>query len=77
MNAIMQKLAAIYERQVGQPQPHQQSLESSYFHFLATQPLEFDEATDMHEANNWLRLTESKFGLLHYTELQKTLFAAQ
>jgi hypothetical protein len=29
------------------------------------------------EANNWLRVTESKFGLLHYSKLQKTLFAAQ
>jgi hypothetical protein len=76
LNAIVQKLAAIDEHQAGQSQPHQQSQESSYFDFWATQPLEFAEATDPVEANNWLRVTESKFGLLHCTELQKTLFVA-
>jgi hypothetical protein len=33
--------------------------------------------TDTLEANHWLRMTESKFVLLHYFEFQKTLFAAQ
>jgi hypothetical protein len=28
-------------------------------------------------ADRWLRTTESKFGLLHYTEYQKTVYAAQ
>jgi hypothetical protein len=51
--------------------------QSSYFDFLATQPPKFVEATDPLEANHWLRVTESKLGLLHCTELQKTLFAAQ
>jgi hypothetical protein len=77
LNAIVQKLAAIDERQAGQSQPYQASQESSYFDFLATQPPEFAEVMDPLEANNWLRVTESKFGLLHSTELQKTLFAAQ
>jgi hypothetical protein len=77
LNAIMQKLAAIDESQVGQSQPHQQSQESSYFDFLATQPPEFADAMDPLEANNWLRVTKSKFGLLDCTELQKTLFVAQ
>jgi hypothetical protein len=54
LNAVKQKLAAIDEQQAGQMQPHQQSLESSYFDFLATQPPEFAEATDLLEANNWL-----------------------
>jgi hypothetical protein len=72
LNAIVQKLAAIDECQAGQSQPYQQSQES-YFDFLATQPPEFAEVTDPLEANNWLRVTESKFGLLHCTELQKTL----
>jgi hypothetical protein len=40
------------------------------------QPLEFAEMTDPLEANHWLRVTGSKFGLLHYSELQKTLFTA-
>jgi hypothetical protein len=44
---------------------------------LATQPPEFAETTDPLEANHWLRVTESKFKLLHCSEFQKTLFVAQ
>jgi hypothetical protein len=77
LNAIVQMLAAIDGRQAGQSQPHQQSQESSYVDFIATQPLEFAKATDLLEVNNGLRVTESKFGQLHCTELKKTLFAAQ
>jgi hypothetical protein len=40
----------------------------SYSDFLATHPL---------EADDWLYTTESKFSLLHCTEYQKTLYAAQ
>jgi hypothetical protein len=29
------------------------------------------------EADDWLRTTESKFSLLHCTEYEKTLYAAQ
>jgi hypothetical protein len=54
LNAIVQKLAAINECQEGQSQPHQQSQESSYFDFLATQPPDFAVATDPLKANNWL-----------------------
>jgi hypothetical protein len=53
LNAIVQKLAAIDERQAGQSQPHQQSQESSYFDFLAKQPPEFAEVTGLLEGNNW------------------------
>jgi hypothetical protein len=28
------------------------------------------------DANHWLHVMESKFGLLHYSEFQKTLYAA-
>jgi hypothetical protein len=75
LNAIVQRLVAIDEWRAVQSQPHQQHQESSYFDFLATQPLEFAETTD--QANHWLRVTESKFRLLHCSELQKTLFIAQ
>jgi hypothetical protein len=37
-------------------------------------PLTFAEAIDPLEADNWLRIIESKFGLLYCTEIQKTLF---
>jgi hypothetical protein len=40
------------------------------------QPL-FSGGKDLLEADDWLSTTESKFSLLHYTEYQKTLYAAQ
>jgi hypothetical protein len=76
-NAIVQRLAAIDEWQVVQSQPHQQHQESSYFDLLVMQPPEFAEMTDPLEDNHWLRVNESKFRLLHCSELQKTLFTAQ
>jgi hypothetical protein len=51
-------------------------MDSSYSDFLATHPPVFADAIDPLEANSWLRTTESKFGLLHCTEYQKTLYAA-
>jgi hypothetical protein len=45
--------------------------------FLATHPPVFTDATDPLEADSWLYTTESKFGLLHCTEYQKTLYAMQ
>jgi hypothetical protein len=35
------------------------------------------EEIDPLQADNWLQIIESKFRLLHCTEYQKTLFAAQ
>jgi hypothetical protein len=40
-------------------------------------PPMFTKASDSFEVDNWLRITESRFGLLHYTEFQKTLYVAQ
>jgi hypothetical protein len=37
----------------------------------------FSEAGEPLEADHWLRVMESKFGLLRCTEVQKTLFAMQ
>jgi hypothetical protein len=37
----------------------------------------FTEASDPLEVDNWLRITKSKFGLLHCPEFQKTLYATQ
>jgi hypothetical protein len=58
-------------------QPRHQERDSSYSDFLATHLSVFADATDPLEVDNWLCTTESKFGLLHYTEYQKTLYAAQ
>jgi hypothetical protein len=55
----------------------QQGVETSYTDFLATHPPMFAEATDPLEADNRLHIIESKFGLLYYTKIQKTLFEAQ
>jgi hypothetical protein len=51
--------------------------DSSYSDFLATHLPVFADATNYLEANNWLHTTESKFGLLHLTEYQKTLYSTQ
>jgi hypothetical protein len=48
----------------------------SYSEFLSTHLPLFSGAKDPLEADDWLCTTESKFGLLHCTEYQKTIFAA-
>jgi hypothetical protein len=58
--------------------PHgQPGVETSYTDFLATHPPTFAEAIDPLEADKWLRIIESKFGLLHCSKIQKTLFVGQ
>jgi hypothetical protein len=58
-------------------QPRHQERDSSFLDFLATHlPISAD-ATDPLEADSWLHTMESKFRLLHCTEYQKTLYAAQ
>jgi hypothetical protein len=48
----------------------------SYSEFLSTHLPLFSGAKGPLEADDWLRATESKFGLLHCTEYQKTLYVA-
>jgi hypothetical protein len=50
---------------------------TTYSDFATTHPPLFTEAGEPLEADHWLRVMESKFGLLRCTEVQKTLFAAQ
>jgi hypothetical protein len=50
---------------------------TTYSDFTATHPPLFTEAGEPLEADHWLQVMESKFGLLRCTEVQKTLFAAQ
>jgi hypothetical protein len=52
-------------------------MNTSYSEFLATHPPLFSEGKDPLEADDWLRTTKSKFNLLHCTEYQKILYAAQ
>jgi hypothetical protein len=51
--------------------------QTTYTEFLATHQPTFTEAGELLEDNHWLHTIEFKFGLLHCTEHQKTLFAAQ
>ena len=50
---------------------------SSYADFLATHPPMFHVTTEPLDADTWIRTIESKFELLHCTEIQKAHFAAQ
>jgi hypothetical protein len=50
---------------------------TTYNDFVATHPPLFTKAGEPLEADHWLRVNESKFGLLHCTKVQKTLFDAQ
>jgi hypothetical protein len=57
--------------------PRHQDMNMSYSEFLVTHPPLFFGGKDPLEADDWLRTTESKFSMLHCTEDQKTLYAAQ
>jgi hypothetical protein len=75
---MMRRLVENDERHRAERQePRHQERDSSYSDFLATHLPIFADVTDPLEADSWLRTTESKFELLHFTEYQKTLYAAQ
>jgi hypothetical protein len=77
-NDLMRRLVENDERRgVDCQQPWHQERDSSYSEFLATHRPVFADATDPLEVNSWLRTIEFKFGLLHCTKYQKTLYAAQ
>jgi hypothetical protein len=77
-NDLMRRLVENDERRgVERQQPRHQERDSSYSDFLITHPPIFADVTDPLEVDSWLRTTESKFGLLHCTEYQKTLYAVQ
>ena len=50
--------------------------QSTFGDFMATHPPVFSEAEEPLDADNWLRVIESKFGLLQCSEQHKPLFAA-
>jgi hypothetical protein len=58
-------------------QPRHQERDSLKSYFLTTHPPVFADSTDPLEANSWLCTMESKFGLLYYTEYQKTMYVVQ
>jgi hypothetical protein len=79
--AMQNKLMRVLTENLMQREAHlphcQLGVETSYTDFLAMHPLTFVEAIDPLEVDNWLHIIESKFGLLHCTVIQKTLFMAQ
>jgi hypothetical protein len=78
-NELMQILMENEARHVAvrSQHPQQQDMNTSYSVFLATHLPLFSKAKDSLEADDWLCTTKSKFDLLHCTEYQKTLYAAQ
>jgi hypothetical protein len=81
-NELMRVLMENLVQREAHPPHRQPGVETSYTDFLATHPPTSAEATDQLEADNWLadnwlHIIESKFGLLHCTEIQKTLFTTQ
>jgi hypothetical protein len=77
-NDLMRRLVENDERHGAErQQPQHQERDSLYSDFLATHPPVFTDAIDPLEADSWLYTTETKFGLLHYTEYQKTLYTMQ
>jgi hypothetical protein len=50
---------------------------TTYNNFMTMHPPLFIEAGEPLEADHWLWVMESKFGLLRCTDVQKTLFTAQ
>jgi hypothetical protein len=58
-------------------QPQHQERDYSYSDFLTTHPPIFADVIDPLEADSWLCTIESKLGILHYTECQKTLYTVQ
>ena len=51
--------------------------EATYVDFTDTKPPVFTKADEPLEADDWLRTMEQKFDLIHCTEFQKPVFAAQ
>jgi hypothetical protein len=77
-NDLMRRLVENDERRGAEcQQPQHQERDSLYLNFLTTHPPVFADATNPLEAESWLCTTKSKFGLLHCTEYQKTLYATQ
>jgi hypothetical protein len=76
-NDLMRRLVENDERLVDEcQQPQHQERDSSDADFLVTHLSVFADVTDPLEADSWLRTMESKFGLLHCIEYQKTLCVA-
>ena len=75
--ALLRQLVRNTSRPNGHEGHNNQPRQCSYSDFLGTHPPTFDRAKEPLDADHWLRMIESKFGLLDCTDFQKPLFAAQ
>jgi hypothetical protein len=75
-NELMRVLMENLVHRGGRQPHHPPVIDSSYTNFLVMHPPMFIEESDPLKVDTWLHITESKFGLLHCTELQKTLYVA-
>lgn len=74
---LLREMAGNQNNQHGGHGPNHMPRETTYADFLETRPPVFVKAEEPLEANEWLHVMEQKFGLIHCTETQKPLFAAQ
>jgi hypothetical protein len=74
---FLHEMAGNQFQQQGRRAPPQGPRETSYLDFSETCPPIFVKVEDPLEADEWVRVMEQKFGLIHCTKTQKPLFAAQ
>jgi hypothetical protein len=74
---FLREMAGNQFQQHGGRAPPQGPRETTYQEFSDTRPPLFIKEEDPLEANEWIRVMQQKFGLVHCTETQKPLFAAQ
>lgn len=71
-------LHELAQQQQDHPRAHHNPRgETRYVDFTKTGPPVFTKANEPLEADDWLRTMEQKFSLIHCSEIQKPLFAAQ
>jgi hypothetical protein len=73
-NDLMRRLVENNEHRGAEHQQPRHQERDSLYSFLATHPPVFADATGPLEVDSWLRTMEYKFGLLHCTEYQKTMY---
>jgi hypothetical protein len=74
---FLHEMAGNQFQQHGGRAPQQGPRESTYQEFSKTRPPLFIKAEEPLEADEWVRVMEQKFELIHCTETHKPIFAAQ
>jgi hypothetical protein len=74
---FLHEMAGNQFQQHGGRAPSQGSRETTYQEFSETRPPLFIKPEEPLEADEWVRVMEHKFGLIHYMEMQKPMFVVQ